>query len=67
MFFLKHFLDNLSSYRNKKVTVIELRNENEQSVISCSQLRKSKMSFVRKFQTIAIYLFPTLYLKSKYI
>ena len=56
MFFLKCFVDNLSSYRSKRVTVIEVRNENEQNVISYSQLRKSKISFVKKFQTIAVYL-----------
>ena len=37
---------------------------NEQNVMSYSQLRKKK-SIVKKFQTV--YLFPTLYLKSKYI
>ena len=55
---------NLSSYQNKRVTVIKLRNENEQNVICYSQLRKLRISFVKKFQTIAIYLFPTLYLTS---
>ena len=56
---------NLSLDQNKRVTIIELRNRNEQNVISYSQLRKSKIFFVKKFQTT--YLFPTLYLKSKYI
>ena len=37
------FFYNLSSYqskRNKKVTVIELRNKNEQNVINYSQIKK---------------------------
>ena len=57
--FLKMFL----LYQNKKVTVIEIRNENERDVISYSQLKKSKISFVKKFQIIAIDLFFTLYYK----
>ena len=65
--FWKCFVYNLSSYRNKRITVIELRNESERNVISFSQLRKSKISLVKKFQTIEIYLFLTLFLKSKYI
>ena len=44
MFFLNCFFYNLSLYRNKRVAVIELQNENEQNVISYSQLRKSKLS-----------------------
>ena len=52
------FFCNLSLYQNKRVTVIELRKENGQNVISYSQLRKSKISHVKKFQTIAIYLCP---------
>ena len=44
MLFLKFFFYNLSSYQNEGVTVIELGNENEQNVISYSQLRKSKIS-----------------------
>ena len=36
MFFLK------CSYQNKRVTVTESRNENEEIMISYSQLRKSK-------------------------
>ena len=52
---------NLSLDQNKRVTIIELRNGNEQNVISYSQLRKSKIFLVKNF------LFPTLYLKSKYI
>ena len=52
---------NLSLDQNKRVTIIELRNGNEQNVISYSQLRKSKIFLVKT------YLFPTLYLKSKYI
>ena len=46
----------LASNQNKRVAIIELRNENEQNVISYSQLRKSKISLVKKFQTV--YLFP---------
>ena len=34
-----------------------------QNVISYSQLRKSKISLVKKFQTIVIDLFPTIYLR----
>ena len=40
------------SYIATSVTVIELRNENEQNIIIYSQLRKSKISFVKKVQTI---------------
>ena len=40
MFYLKCFFYNSSLYQNKKVTVIELRNENEQNVISYRKLRK---------------------------
>ena len=40
--------------------VIEIGNENEQKVISYSQLRKSKIYFAKKFQKIANYLFLTL-------
>ena len=39
----------LASYQNKRVAIIELRNENKQNVISYSQLRKSKMSLGKKF------------------
>ena len=60
---LKCFLDSLSSYRNKRVTVIELQNENEESVICYSQLRISKISLVKKSQTIAIDFFPHILLK----
>ena len=35
-------------------------------MIRYSQLRKSKIFLVKKFQTIAIYLFPTLYFRSKF-
>ena len=49
----------------KRITVIKLRNKNEQNVISYSrQLRKSNMSRVKKFQTFAIYILPMLYLTS---
>ena len=58
---------NLSSYQNKRVALIELPHEKGQNAISYSQLRKSEISLVKKFETIEIYLFPTLYLKSKYI
>ena len=51
MFFLKRFY--YKSYQNERVTVTELRNENEQNVVSYSQLRKFKLSLVKKFQTIA--------------
>ena len=43
MFLLKCFLGNLSSCRNKRATVTELQNENEENVISYSHLRKSKI------------------------
>ena len=36
-------------YQNKRVAIIELQNENEQNVISYSQLRKSKISLENKF------------------
>ena len=39
----------LSLYQNKRVTIIELRNDIEQNAISYSQLRKSKVSLVKKF------------------
>ena len=42
---------------------IELRNKNEENVISYSQKKKIK----NKFQIIAICFFPTLYLVSRYI
>ena len=61
------FFHNLSLYQNKRAAVIELRKENKQNVISYSQLRKSKISLVTKFQTTVIYLFSTFYLKSNYI
>ena len=51
MFFLKCFFTTHHYIKIKKVTVIELPNENEQNVINYSQLRKIKMSLV-KFQTI---------------
>ena len=57
MFFLI-FCYNLASYQNKKVAIIELRNENEYNVISYSQLRKLKISLVKKTQTTEIYYFP---------
>ena len=59
------FFHKLASYQSKRVAIIVLRNENEQNVISYSQLRKWRISLVKKFLTT--YLFPTLYLKSKYI
>ena len=64
-FFILSFFHKLASYQYKRVAIILLRNENEQNVISYSQLRKWRISLVKKFLTI--YLFPTLYLKSKYI
>ena len=68
MFYLRCFFYNLS-FQNKRVTVTELRNENEQNVIpiSYNQLRKSKISLAKKLQTIAIHLFSTFYLRSGYI
>ena len=59
------FFHKLASYQYKRVAIIVLQNENEQNVISYSQLRKWRISLVKKFLTT--YLFPTLYLKSKYI
>ena len=32
----------LSSYENKRATVIELQNENKQNAMGCSQLRNGK-------------------------
>ena len=55
----------LASNQNKRVAIIELRNENEQNVISYDQLRKSKIALLKKFQ--AVYFFIELYLKSKYM
>ena len=55
----------LASNQNKRVAIIELRNENEQNVISYDQLRKSKIALLKKLQTV--YLFLKLYLKSKYM
>ena len=54
----------IKSYNN---TVIELRNKNEQNVISYSEIKKIEIFIVKKFQTIAMYLLPTLYLTSLYI
>ena len=42
----------LASNQNKRVAIIELKNENEQNVISYDQLRKSKIALLKKFQTI---------------
>ena len=67
MCFLKCFFYNLSLYQNKSVAVIEIRNESEQNVVSYNQLRKSKISPMKKLRTIAIYLFLTFYLRSNYI
>ena len=54
----------LASNQNKRVAIwSELRYENGQNMISHSQLKKSKISLVKKFQTV--YLFPKLYLKSR--
>ena len=55
----------LASNQNKRVAIIELRNENEQNVISYDQLRKSKIALLKKFQTV--YAFLKLYLKNKYM
>ena len=55
----------LASNQNKRVAIIELRNENEQNVISYDQLRKSKIALLKKFQTV--YSFLKLYLKNKYM
>ena len=55
----------LASSQNKRVAIIELRNENEQNVISYGQLRKSKIALLKKLQTV--YLLLKLYLKSKYM
>ena len=46
----------------KELTLIELRNKNEQNMISYRQIKKTKIFLVRKSQIIAIYLLPTLYL-----
>ena len=59
------FFHKLASYQSTRVAIIVLQNENEQNVISYSQSRKSIISPVKKSQII--YLFPTSYLKSKYI
>ena len=40
--------------QNKRVAIVELQNENEQNAISYSQLRKPKISLVKKFQTILL-------------
>ena len=65
---IKIFFYSLSSYQtNKRVTVIELRNKNEQWVWSLiAKLRKSEISLVKKFHIVAIYLFSTLYLRGSY-
>ena len=42
--FLKCFVYESILYQNKKVTAIELRNENEQNVISYSQLKQEIFS-----------------------
>ena len=55
----------LTSNQNKRVAIIELRNENEQNVISYDQLRKSKIALLKKFQTVSSFL--KLYLKNKYM
>ena len=55
----------LASNQNKRVAIIELRNENEQNVISYDQLRKSKIALLKKFQTV--YSLLKLYLKNKYM
>ena len=44
LFFLKCFVYKSILYQNKKVTAIELRNENEQNVISYSQLKQEIFS-----------------------
>ena len=55
---------------------MEMEMKMKQNMIRSGKLRKSKISHVKKFQIIAIYLFPTLYirlyhgelyLRSKYI
>ena len=45
----------LASYQNKIVAIIKLRNENEQNVISYSQLRKWEISLLKIIQTNEIY------------
>ena len=51
---------------NKRVAIKEFRNENEQNVISYSQLRKLKTPLVRNLKQFTY--FPrTLYIKSKNI
>ena len=48
---VKMYFYNLSSYqneRNKRVTVIELRNKNEQNVISYSQIKKIENMFCKE-------------------
>ena len=49
---------NSASNDNKRDAIIELRNENEQNGTNYGQLRKWKISVVKKFQTIN--LSPTL-------
>ena len=65
LFVILFFFDNFALYQNKRVAIIELRNEDEENVIIYSQLTKLQISLVKKFQTIENYLFPTLYLKIK--
>ena len=58
--------NNGSSFFQKKRGTSKMSSMgHRKNVISCSQLRKSKISLVKKLQTI--YFFPTLYWKSKYI
>ena len=64
MFFLKCFFYNLLSLQNERVTGTELRNTNEQNVMRYIQIKKIENISSKKIQAIAIYLFPTLYLRN---
>ena len=58
MLFLKCFFNNLSSYHYKRVTVTELRHENEQNVISSGQLRYRKFLLRKNFKQLQFTYFP---------
>ena len=58
LFVILFFFDNFALYQNKRVAIIELRNEDEENVIIYSQLTKLQISLVKKFKQLKITYFP---------
>ena len=65
MFFSKCFVYNLSSYRNKRVTVIELQKGKKENLISYSLIKKIKYISIEQISNNDNLLIPQVILKKE--